>query len=545
MSEHAVPSFPVAQAEETVHSVVARHLRRHAGSRTRHLQHLGLLLSSPHAIAPARLDDLAARMPPGHPWRHRPLSIVEDHTLVPIFTSFAGLDDRVAANEAIALGKLTNPTAFFGLSVSDGLNMRTYKFCRHCVVDDWQKGFPVSYREHQPSFVRVCAKHGDPLVRGCTVCFAANNSAARWQLTGDCRCGGAFFEFDLQGCANSELEGWLWLSRQVSWLCRQRPPSHACAASVLKEKLKKAFGYRGGISPKLVHEGLVAAFGSSVLGMLGLDQARDGSTSSSWPSRTFSSKRRPFDLIKLLTLSRLVSEDVSELFQPATQSVVAAPPEAAAGYSRARDERVVRDKETLLSALRLRDYALSAVAAELNVSSYSLAAELAAARIRVPLSVSQVKRLGPERIREAQLRLRAGEQKLSIKRRLALSEWSLLLIELDTPDLADAHRQAVIDEQRNFHRTALSDWLKERQGATRSEIASELVATVDWLRRFDESWLHATWPAKKKAEEVSAAMPRRDWASKDVVARGELQDLLQALGRNDAKPVYLLAPTEI
>lgn len=478
-------------------------------------------------------------MPKGHPWCADPVQIVENHTLVPVYAAFCADEERMAIVQAVALGKTANPAASLGLTTTEAYDAKTYKFCRKCILEDWANGFPVSYREHQASFVRVCAKHKDPLVYGCEVCFARMNSAGRWEMAGECGCSGAFFRWDALDSTEQGSSSWLWMAQQVRWLCRSRPSSQVGAAKVLHQRLAQTFGYGGGIRPRLVHDGLVEVFGTAFLSAIGLGPPST-STQSSWPSRLFTSGRKPVNLIKLLALTRLVCKDVSSLFTTTPQVMLPEVPRSAVGYSLARDKRMVRDKSTLEAALQRCNFRLSVAARALGTNSFVLAAELAAARIRVPLSSAQVARLGVECIQDVQCGFRAGDQKIVIRRRHGLSEWSLLLIELDEPGLADAHRQAVVDRQRAVHRKTLSEWLSAQPSATRAEIAANLPTSLEWLRDFDQEWLAATLPEKKTGT-ICAAVPRssrKDWGLRDEVFERDLRDRVQEFGRMELKPVH-------
>ena len=106
--------------------------------------------------------------------------------------------------------------------------------------------------------------------------------------------------------------------------------------------------------------------------------------------------------------------------------------------------------------------------------------------------------------------LKAGTPKIKIQRSLGVSEWSLQLIELDSPALRDEHREAAIELQRERHRSAVLQHRNLHPSAGRSEVLSDCAAAFDWLRHFDGEWLESNLPKPKRARDNGRG-PRRDW----------------------------------
>ena len=77
-----------------------------------------------------------------------------------------------------------------GLSKRAGtISAQSDKFCQNCIEEDIQlRGFSVSYCEHQPAFVHLCARHGTPLGYNCTVCALRRSSQRMWRMAGTYEC---------------------------------------------------------------------------------------------------------------------------------------------------------------------------------------------------------------------------------------------------------------------------------------------------------------------------------------------------------------------
>ena len=185
-----LPAFPVPYEGETVSSVVARFLGRTAGPTERKLGFLGLRRTASTALTPIDLQALVDAMPPGHPWCDDPQLILTRHTLAPLYLYFAHPLRASGAMQALLGGLCPNPAATLGITVSAVKNLaRRTKFCPQCnEVDVANRGNAISYREHQPEFVKLCASHGTPLLLSCSNCYGDRKAARMWRTAGACNC---------------------------------------------------------------------------------------------------------------------------------------------------------------------------------------------------------------------------------------------------------------------------------------------------------------------------------------------------------------------
>jgi hypothetical protein len=181
-----LPGFPVARAGEIFSSVIARHLARSAGSKIHHLKAFGIYTTAPTSVVPHDLRHLASIMPKGHPWEDDPQRIILDHTLVPLFFHFATPNRAATVLNTIISGDSKNPAATLGLTSNAKIILgHNRKYCPDCLERDLKTyGFSVLYREHQPSFVRMCPVHARPLHFNCLRCQESKKNqwiCGKWQ----------------------------------------------------------------------------------------------------------------------------------------------------------------------------------------------------------------------------------------------------------------------------------------------------------------------------------------------------------------------------
>lgn len=532
-----LPGFPVAEPGETVASVVARHLERTAGPRSRSLGILRLRNAAAHSIVPLRLAALADSMPYGHPWAANPHEIVAGHTLLPLYLHFANSKRRERILTSIQSGSSNNPAASLGLTTSASRNLTTrHKFCAACVANDVKThGFSIAYREHQPAFVRVCAVHLTPLLFDCARCATSRKALSMWRMAGRCRCENPQNQpAHIRHDDPAREAGVIWLAKQVrSILSDQSPHDEESPANWLRGALiAGGYGARVGLNSDAIVSALVARYGSQLLQELGVSESARSSSGSRWPSRLLSSTviagdKTPDVLLSLL-LTGLISNETrgaSERLSVAKENAVQVP----AGYSMPKElRRKVLGKEAIELALRATDDRISSAAARLKVSPSRLAVDMQRQNMRLPLSKATTKRLGIDLIDAVRTALLNGTPKIQIQHSLKISEWSIQLIELDCPALRDEHRESTIKRQREEHRRAVQQHRQLHPSAGRTEIMTDCSAAFDWLRRFDAEWLDANLPNPKYTGS-NGHKPRKDWPQIDRAC----VDVIQATVRNE------------
>lgn len=540
-----LPGFPVAVPGETLSSVVARHLARSATQKTRNLALLGLRKAAANSLVPRELQTFVDIMPLGHPWIDSPDRIVLNHTLVPLFLHFAHPERSAAAIASICAGETKNPAASLGLTVALSKDLlQADKFCPECVAHDIAtRGFPVLYREHQPSYVRFCAAHARPLHSNCVRCRSSLRAASMWRMAGRCHCDQPQTHPVLEaGLDVKTEEAWLWLSQQIATiLASSNPiPSTSLAANLFSALSAGGFAAtRLGLNPAAMTEALTERFGTVFLREMGVEAWCEPLPGGRKPSRVLTQdviegKRIP-NVLHALLLARLVVDDISVLWNtfPAPQTIEQRLP---IGYGRRENNaRQIIGEQAIKSALKATNGKITVAAQMLGVHSYVLAADMLRYGIRLPLPAVTTRRLGAKRINAVRKALRDGIPKSEIEHRLDISEWSIVLIQLDAPELREAHREATVARHRQTHRNALLAFRRKHPSKSRSVFANEHAGAFDWLREYDREWLNAHLPAPSRDGRKQPQKNRKNWPKIDraavTVIRAMARDELGKLTR--------------
>ncbi len=529
-----LPGFPVAQRGETLASVIARYLERSAGARLRLLELFGLYFASPSSVIPHDLRQLASILPPSHPWEGAPELIAKDHTLLPLLLHFAHPERAAAVLRTIISGSSGNPSASLGISATVSRDFwHTTRFCPDCIAHDLRTyGFPVLYRQHQPLFVTMCATHARRLCSNCLCGRGSRQAVGRWQMAGRCGCSEPrtpeLLEADLD--AKSE-ENWLWLSRQVTTILENpnlMPKVHI-AANLLTALRREGFGsLHGGLNQNLISESILDRFSEPVLSQLGVGHWRN--SRDYWAGRTLSRNvidgRRIPSLLRMLLLARLVTDDISSLWSPVASSPAQQRVRLPSGYRTTFSLKRKRiEKEAIESALDAAKGRLKVAAERLGVSLCTLAADLRHHHIHLPLSTVTSKRLGAKRIAAIRDALAHGIPKSKVQRQYDVSAWSILLIELDRPELCDAHREASVMRQRGKHRDALLEFRRNNPGESRNEFAEGHAGSYFWLRKYDRAWLRSHLPAPRWGHRKGKQKALRDRHPLDQAASAAVRQM--------------------
>lgn len=546
-----LPGFPVAVRGETVPSVVGRHLRRTAGPRSRSLNFLGLRFASANALVPPELTKLADSMPHGHPWSCNPREIVLRHTLVPLYLHFAHPERSASVLASIGANATVNPAASLGLTTVAARRLATnYKFCPDCVARDASTeghGFPVIYREHQPPFVRVCAEHLKPLLFGCTECQSGRRAMSMWRMACQCDCEHPqHLPAHVVGDDPIYEASVIWLSQQArTILSMDTPmPDVSLMAKLRLALTSSGFAPRSGFDSDAIAAALNLRFGTAFLSSLGIPATVRTAAGTRWPGRLLGStaargERTP-DVLRSLLLTGLVADGVDVLWGLPTEAKERSVPVPRGYGTRRQLGRELLSVADIETALRASEGRITVAALRLGVSPSNLAVDMQRQGIRLPLPTVTAKRLGPKLIAAVQGALRAGTPKVQIQKSLGISEWSVQLIELDSPTLRDAHREATIELQRDDHREAILLHRRLHPSAGRSELMSDCTAAIDWLRSFDGKWLEENLPKPKRARNNGRGV-RKDWHRADLDCVALVQAAMRAELEKKGRPTRLTA----
>lgn len=538
-----LPGFPIAETGEIFSSVIARHLARSAGPKGRHLQLFGIRNVSSSTVVPHDLRLLTSIMPVGHPWKDDPRRIVLDHTIAPIFLHFAAPDKAATALDTIISSNSDNPAATLGLTANGKAILGHHKkYCPDCLKRDIGiYGFPVLYREHQPVFVRMCPVHSRPLHFNCLLCHGKKKkSLAQWQMAGRCECDRPDMPSALESRLDAKTEqGWLWLAQQVASILSSPLPGTPLAKHLRGLLNGCGFGAATGLDSISLKESLLDHFGESLLRQLGFEGWCDLRFTSQNPARicthsVIDGARMP-NFLGMLLLTRLVTDDISALANLVPPPSKEEPPRHHYAIDRPRPV-----KEDIVTALQLAGGKFEVAAKRLGLSSASLATDIYHHGLRVPLTPQLLRQVGAQRLAAIHEALKTGVQKREICERHGISEWALLRIQLDRPDLSTAHHDAVVSRRRSNHRASLLSFVSDSPDKSRQAFYQRCAASYDWLREHDREWLDANLPPPNfKARGQGLRMPRKDWPKIDELAASTIQRIAHEEHSKTARPIRL------
>ncbi len=191
----------------------------------------------------------------------------------------------------------------------------------------------------------------------------------------------------------------------------------------------------------------------------------------------------------------------------------------------------------LRHVLEVCDNRICSAARVLGISSGTLASEAKRQSIRIPLSLRAAERVGKRMmvIREA---LQQGEAKKDIAAKFFTNEWTLLLLELDDPSLAEAWTSQRALKVKEFHRSCIRSCLLKDPVISRQDIAKEYAGTYDFMLANDRDWFSAQFPFRKTADRGNLRSARIG-PDRDKVSAAEIRSLAESIRTATQKPIRL------
>jgi hypothetical protein len=129
--------------------------------------------------------------------------------------------------------------------------------------------------------------------------------------------------------------------------------------------------------------------------------------------------------------------------------------------------------------------------------------------------------------------------KKEIEQKFSISAWSVLLIELDQPELGVSHRAAVIAQQRDKHRNALQSFLINSPDASRTGFVTDHSGAYDWLWKFDRDWLDDHLPKRLAIAPQKNRKARKQWHLLNQAAISIIQNTAQTELSKSERPIRL------
>lgn len=537
-----IPNFPAPIENETYASTIARYFARTAGSKARHLRNLYLWHSQPNTIAPHHSPNLCALMPNGHPWADNPVHLINNNTLVPMYLFFAPKPRREKTVTDI-ISKLSRANSMLGLSTYASRVLRpplNAKHCPICVENDLKSfGFSVAYRQHQPSFVKVCSTHNQILRSNCVNCLP-NKPSEFWRMAGICSCELPNTPPVLNECSPVDLDNWLWLARQVDYMVTDK------GTQVTDRKLQLNLALRergfecpnGSLKRSKIHSEIIDTFGYSILEEL--EAFTEASEDLSKKLRfTKSAKVRTNENIpntaQMLLLTRVARDSVRDLEE--RPAPMLAPTEVTSLTYMPRSRLTCFNEREILSTLKENHYKIQRAAKALNVTSSKLRNEINHFQIQIPLSPQIMENIGSHKLKESIKLLKSGYDRVYISKKLDISMYTVRSIELANPGLHSNRHLAKFTRIQKKHRTKYSELLAQNPSKCLNELRKISRTCVAWLEIYDKEWLKQQ--PRSKGRHGAHIVNLKKLEQQDIVATEQILNTVQAELSKLTRPVKL------
>jgi hypothetical protein len=464
-------------------------------------RHTTTLLSA----LPGYLERLCTAIPSGHPWS-TPQVLLQGHTALPYFTYFDAPALRIDTMHQVGRIEVGHHAAM-------SLGLTSYRcdptpahprFCIRCVLDDRDRfGFAYFHREHQLPAVTVCWKHASILADGCRHCGPYPLRKRSFTTPGSCDCAGGCLQTPALVNHPCHIEKLLWIAEESARMVSSEGTRISDPVLSLKQ-LVRAKGFGRGTLPlyRKLGEAIETRFGSATLGWLGYPAWRNARPAP-WICRALtghgSGRRKP--AIILLLFLGAVADSVAEFESRATvDTSVCRSVDNTSRASAPGTEQAPPRKEQLEQLLAQHDYNLCSAAESLGLTPSAVATESRRHSIRVPLSAKAAKRIGQPRLRRIQAALRNGVDKKVVLSRHRISDWTLLLVELDDPAAVRDGLLAKAERRREVHRRKILNRIRRNPLTSRQDIERHLSGTYDFMLREDRIWFRRCFPIRKAAK---------------------------------------------
>jgi len=522
-----LPFFPVPAEGETAFSAVGRCVER-LGIANQHL--LPLLTGQKNSttlfsVLPGYLGTIARAMPIGHPWTDVKV-LINAHTALPYFTYFHTQEQRNTGIELLAEAENSQPIALsLGLSIYRVPALApSSRFCTSCLQEHSREpGISYFHRAHQLPAVTHCWRHGEVLSHGCLTCGTYPLKGRKLTMPGQCLCG-SFAAFQLENVVE-DSESARWLARESAYLLTTSD-SQDDRQKRLRDGVIQAQLCRGALVDydRLAHA-IESRFGRDFLLSIKHPARDENGRPSAWIRRSLPNKpsgKRLSTIVGLLVLGAAFdSVEAFERKEISSRHMICSEPEPPS-----KEESLPASWATnLKQLLEAHQYRISTCAAILKRSSSRFVTEARSQQIAIPLSTRAIARIGKNRLQNIRTQLRQGIAKEEILSTQQISGWTLQLIELDDPTLAEDHHIATANVRRDKHRARVIEFLKSTPEATRQALSVELSGTYDFLISQDNEWFSEN-VSKAGSKKACARSKRCDWETIDK----SLADAILATG---------------
>lgn len=539
------PFFPVPEHGETVFSLFARAVAR-TGLPAKYIiealtgqSRKTSLLS----VLPGNMIRIAESVPYGHPWSDI-YCMISNHTSFPYFTYFDTREQRDAAwNTMTETNSCIKTNMSLGLtSYRQTVKSPHPRYCVDCLKEDIKLGFTYFRREHQLPAVALCWKHGSILASGCKTCNPFTGHAHGLLMAGRCQCSGGITPAD-SFCTLPDNRSLLkWFADQSLHMVNSGGIDFNNTRAILKKMfLKNGFG-RGSLLDfvKIARE-MERKYGTEILNWLGYPSMIN-SSASPWITHFFRGEDLTIKRSSAITYLLFIGM-IYESLEDFEQSISS----GGEDENNVHQQSVTNDSEmsssgsgdcsfakNLYKLLEEHRFRISTVAAKVGVCPHTVAIEVRKQGIKVPLSSRLLSIHGKEKIDEVRLCLRLGMPKKKIQNHYKVSEWTILLIELDEPGIGKAHKSATSDYLRDSHRSNVLNLIASDIYSSKTDLMKLHPGSYEFMLEKDKQWFDLQFAnqAKKEAPKLARKFKERP----DSILASKVSSIIEKMLSQNEKP---------
>lgn len=536
MSTPACSFFPEVQKGETVYSAFCRYQVRSQLTSGRILTaFLGRHGRAIIAALPTHVKPISSGMPEGHPWRD-PRLIIDGHTTLPYFLYFR--NDRARLIRHCIDGTAVYQKLGIGLATSPRPIPDHPRYCPQCAEEDEAEfGFSRFLREHQLPGVMVCWKHGGILANGCAACGPYPLEGYPLLMAGRCVCEDGIKPHPVLANPPENLKSLLWIAGQSKHMVDS--PGTTCGdviAKIRNKAVSRKITRTLGIDVEKFARRIESRIGRDVLLQLGSSVWRNNEPAP-WVRKLLQGAgiegKQTFHL--LLAIGAFY-DSIEEFERDSGEDD---PPRDVKKKRPAPARKAVSHWGEGLCEMLKSGESLCRLARNFGVSEKKIAYEIRRQGLRLPLSPA---RIGLHRFEPIRRDLRDGIGLGEICTRNRCHVRTVLLIQLDDPDLYAQYPAAVISRRARRYREVLTAYLADHPDAGRTDLNREpkLAGVLAYLRRHDREWLLSRLPAKRRnGPPKGARKTRLDWAALDLRKAFELDSAFDRMAAPESRPEWL------
>lgn len=543
------PFFPVPEPGETVYSLFSRAVVR-TGLPAKYLIEALTGQSRKTSLLtalPGNIKRISESVPYGHPWMDIS-SMVSNHTPFPYFSYFDTGDQRAAARLV-----MTETNSCMKTNMSLGLTMYRQerkspypRFCIDCLKDQIKFGFTYFHREHQLPAVALCWKHGSKLSSGCQICNPFTGRIHGLMMAGRCQCSGGITPADPFYSLPENQALLKWFADQSAYMVNSVGVVCDSTRSVLRQIYSRSGFGRGSLLDYVkIADEIERKYGAEFLNWVGYPAWKNNAVSP-WISRFLHERlvdRRSPAIIYLLFIGVLYDslQDFERSISSGKGNDESDGEENPPQLSESIDEEMSLSdsgkctfENKLINLLEEHSYRISTVAARVGVSSNAIAIEARKQGIRVPLSARALSVHGKEKIDEVRSCLRLGMPKNKIQNRYKVSEWTILLIELDDPEIGNTHRLAAAENLRESHRRTVLEFIANDINASKTDLMKSQNGCYEFMLKNDKQWFDLQFANrhKKKSPKLAKKFKQRP----DSQASNDVTKIIESMLSPNEKP---------